>query len=101
MEEEGGNSFCSNSLLCWAKNYPLTKAVVHHDQKRVKAGGDREVSDEVTGELTEGKGAGGRDGGSGWSGGMGVCLILLASGTSSDICMDERSEAGPPEFCSD
>ena len=101
MEEEGGDSFCGDSLLCWAKNYPLTKAVVHHDQKRVKARGDGEVSDEVIGELTEEKGAGGRDGGSGQSGGMGVCLILLASSTSSDIHTDERSKARPPEFCGD
>ena len=37
VEKEGGNPFCSDHFLGGAKNYPLCKPMVDHNQKRVKA----------------------------------------------------------------
>ena len=53
MEEEGGYSFSGDGFLCGAENYLLCKAMVDHDQQRVKAGGSGEASDEVTRDLLE------------------------------------------------
>ena len=36
MEEQGREPFSSNGFLGGAENYPLSKAMVNHDQKRVK-----------------------------------------------------------------
>ena len=33
MEEEVGNSFCSDGFLGRAENHPLSKSMVDHDQK--------------------------------------------------------------------
>ena len=52
--------------------------MVDHDQKGIKAIRKGEVGDQITRDLLEGAGAGGRNGekwGSGW---MGVDLVLLA-----------------------
>ena len=38
MEEQVGNSFCGDSFLGRAENHPLSKPMVNHDQKGVKAG---------------------------------------------------------------
>ena len=54
VEKEGGDSFSGDRFLGRAKNHPLSKAMVYHDQERIEAQGDREVSDEVTGNLLEG-----------------------------------------------
>ena len=54
MEKEGSDPFSSDCFLSGAENYPLRKAMVDHDQQRVKAGGGGEVGDEVTGDLLEG-----------------------------------------------
>ena len=62
VEKEGGNSFGSDGFLGRAKNYPLSKSMVYHDQERIKAHGDREIRDEVTGNLLEGSGSDGFDG---------------------------------------
>ena len=56
VEKERGNTFSSDVFLCGAENYPLCKPMVDHNQKGIEAGGDREVSDEVTGDLLEGAG---------------------------------------------
>ena len=53
VEEEGGYPLSGDRFLGGAENYPLSKAMVDHNQQRVKAKGNREVSDEVTGDLLE------------------------------------------------
>ena len=45
VKEKGGNPFSSDGFLSRAENYPLSKPMVNHDQKRVKALGDREIHD--------------------------------------------------------
>ena len=54
VEKEGGDSLGSDRFLGRAKNHPLSKPMVDHDQERVKAQGDREVGDEVAGDLLKG-----------------------------------------------
>ena len=54
VEKECGDSFGSDHFLSGAENYPLCKAMVDHNQQRVKARGGREVGDQVTGDLLEG-----------------------------------------------
>ena len=48
VEKEGGDSFGGDRLLSRAKNHPLSKPMVYHDQERVKARGEREIGDEIT-----------------------------------------------------
>ena len=45
MEKEGSDSFSGDGFLCGAENYPLSKAMVDHDQERVEAGRGGEVCD--------------------------------------------------------
>ena len=45
VEKKGGDSFSSDDFLSGAENYPLSKAVVYHDQERIKTGGGGKVSD--------------------------------------------------------
>ena len=52
--------------------------MVNHNQKGVKAIGKGKIGDEVTRDLLEGVGAGGRNGEKWGSGRMGVDLVLLA-----------------------
>ena len=54
MEKEGGNSLGGDRFLGGAKNHPLSKSMVYHNQERVKARGDREISDEITRDLLKG-----------------------------------------------
>ena len=56
MEKKGGNSFGGDGFLGRAKNHPLSKSMVDHDQERIEVGGDREIGDEITGNLLEGAG---------------------------------------------
>ena len=98
MKEEGGDSLCCNSFLCRAENHPLTKAVVHHDQERVKTGGEGEVGDEVARDLTEWKRRGGGNGRGGRGSGMCVHLVLLTGRAASNEGMNIRSEGRPPEL---
>ena len=62
VEKEGGNSLSGDGFLGGAKNHPLSKAMVDHDQERIKVGGDREIGDEITGNLLEGVGGDGFNG---------------------------------------
>ena len=62
VEKEGGDSLGSDGFLGRAKNHPLSKPMVDHDQERVKARGDGEIGDEVAGDLLEGARGGGVDG---------------------------------------
>jgi len=54
VEEKGGDSFSGDGFLSGAENYPLSKAMVYHDQERIKAGGGGEVGDQIAGDLLEG-----------------------------------------------
>ena len=98
VEKECGDAFGGDVFLCGTENHPLSKPVVDHDQKGIEAGGDREVSDKVTGDLLEGAGCGGADGGEQQDGRMGVGFVLLAGCTTLNVFSDIRGEAGPPEF---
>ena len=51
VEEKGCNSFSGDGFLHWAKNYPLSKSMVDHDQERVKAGRKGKICDEITRDL--------------------------------------------------
>ena len=97
MEKEGCNPFGSNGLLGGTKNHPLTKAVVHHNQKRVKPRGKGKVCNKVAGYLAEREGTGRGDGSGRGVGRVSVHFILLASGTTSNEGTDEGGKAGPPE----
>ena len=101
MEKERCNPFGRNSFLNGTKNHPLTKAMVHHDQKSVKSGGKGKVCNKVAGQLVEREGTGRGDGSGRRIGRVSVYFILLASGTTSNKGTDERGEAGPPEVGSD
>jgi len=72
MEEKGGNSFSGDGFLSGAENYPLSKAMVYHDQKRIKACGGGEISDQITGDLLERAGGRGFNWSERWDGG--VCV---------------------------
>ena len=37
VEKEGGNPFGSNRFLGRAKNHPLSKSMVYHNQERIEA----------------------------------------------------------------
>ena len=101
VKKEGSDSFGSNGFLGRAKNYPLSKPMVYHDQKRIKARGSGEIRDKIAGDLLKrarGDGFNGRKGG---YGGVRVNLVLLANGTALDVAADEGSKAGPPEVGGD
>ena len=98
VEEEGGDSLSCDGFLCRAENHPLTKAVVHHDQERVKTGGQGEVGDEVARDLMERKRGGGGDGCGGRGSGMCVRLVLLTGCAASNEGANIRGEAWPPEL---
>ena len=100
MEKDGGNSFGGDGFLGRAKNHPLSKPMVDHDQERVKAQGDREIGDEVAGDLLE-RARG--DGFDGWQGGHSrVCVnfVLLAGGASFNVAADKEGKAWSPKLCS-
>ena len=70
--------------------------MVYYDQKRVKATGKRKVSDEIVGDLLEGKGRVGSDGRKRRGGWMSISLILLADGATGDVFFDELRKSRPP-----
>ena len=53
VEEKGSNSLGSDGFLRWAKDYPLSKAMVDHDQKGIEAGREGQIGDEIAGKLLE------------------------------------------------
>ena len=77
MEKGDGYSCSGDGFLGRAKDYPLHKPMVDHDEQGIKASRQGEVSDEVTGDLLEGSGGLGRDWRYGGNSGMHVCLGLL------------------------
>ena len=98
VEEKGSYSFSGDGFLSGAENYPLSKAMVNHNQQGVKAKGHREVSDEVTGDLLEGVGCVGHDQGERGNSGVHVRFVLLACGTAFNIFPYELCETQPPEL---
>ena len=54
MEEKGSNSFGNDGFLGRAKNYPLGKPMIYHDQERIEAQGQGKICDEIAGDLLEG-----------------------------------------------
>ena len=54
VEKEGGDSFGGDGFLGRAKNHPLSKPMVDHDQERIEARGDREICNKIAGNLLEG-----------------------------------------------
>ena len=78
VEKECTNAFGGDVFLRRAENHPLSKPMVDHDQKGIKAGGRGEVSDEVTGDLLERTGRGGPNGGEWGNSGMCIGFVLLA-----------------------
>ena len=62
VKKEGGDSFGSDGFLSRAKNHPLSKPMVYHDQERIKARRDREICDKITRDLLEGAGGDGFNG---------------------------------------
>ena len=101
VEKEGSYPLGSDGFLCEAENYPLHKAMVNHNQQRVKARGGGEVSDEATRDLLEGARGAGLDQGKQRDGGVCVGLVLLAHGTALNVLSHELCETQPSELCSD
>ena len=101
VEKEGGDSFGGDGFLGRAKNYPLSKSMVDHDQERVKARGDREIGDEIARDLLKGARGDGLDGRQGGYGRVRIDFVLLATGAAFHIAADEGSESGPPKFSGD
>ena len=62
MKKEGGDPFGSDGFLGRAKNYPLSKPMVYHDQERIEARGNGEIRDKIAGNLLEGARGDGFDG---------------------------------------
>ena len=101
VEEEGSDPLGGDGFLGRAKNDPLSKPMVDHDQERIEARGDREVRDKVTRDLLEGARSDRFNGRQGGCGGVRVNFVLLAQGTAFNIAADKRGESRPPEFSGD
>ena len=101
VEKECGDAFGSDVFLCGTENHPLSKPMVNHDQKGIEAGGRGEIGDKVTGDLLEGAGRGGMNGGEQRDSRVGVSLVLLAGRTAFNVFANVGGKAGPPEFCRD
>ena len=101
MEKEGGDSLGGDGFLGRAKNHPLSKPMVDHDQERVETRGGREVGDEIARDLLE-RARGDRFY---WQQGgysrMGVGFVLLAGGAAFNVLADKGGKPRPPKFGSD
>ena len=53
VEEKESNSLGGDGFFCRAKNYPLSKSMIYHDQERIEASRKGKISDEITGDLLE------------------------------------------------
>ena len=95
-KKRAANPQSINGFLGRAENYPLSKPMVDHNQKGIETIRKGKVSDQITGDLLKGAGAGGWNGEQGRSGWMCVDLVLLARGTTTDIALNIRGEAWPP-----
>ena len=98
MKKEGGDSFGGDGFLGRAKNHPLSKSMVYHDQERIEVRGNGEIRDKIAGDLLERARGDGLDGRKGGYGGVCVNLVLLAKGTALNIAADEGGKSRPPEL---
>ena len=105
VEAESGEEVSKNDLgdvcrggsfVARGENYPLRKTMVYHDQNRIIAVGEQEISDEIHGNLLEWACAFGRNRGKGGVGRVGVNLIGLANSAAGDEFADEGGHARPP-----
>ena len=96
MKEKGCDPLGGSHFLSRAENYPLCKAVVDHDQERIKARGGGKIRDEIAGQLLEWTGGGGVDGVKGRYRGVRVGLGLLTISAFFDILLYELGKARPP-----
>jgi len=98
VEEEGGNSLGGDSFLSGAENYPLSKAMVYHNQERIEAGGGGEVGDKIARDLLERPRGRGLNWSERWDSGVRVGFVLLADAAAFNILADVRSEARPSKL---
>ena len=63
LEKDVGDVCHRGSFIARAENYPLRKTMVYHNQNGIIAVGGWEVGDQIHGDLLDGAGALGRDGG--------------------------------------
>ena len=96
FKEKLGDSGSINGFGARNKDYPLHKAMVDHDQDRIKTRGGRKICDEVDRELAEGERSGGRDGMERRQGEVSINLVLLADCTAIDKVFDKGGKTGPP-----
>ena len=88
MEKECGYSFSGDVFLHGTENHPLSKPMVDHNQKGIKAGERREVGDKVTRDLLEGARGRGMNRGEQRNSGVSVGFVLLAGCTALNIFAD-------------
>ena len=98
VKEEVGNSFHGDGFLGGVENHPLSKPMVNHNQKCVKAGGGGKVGDEITENLLERAGGSGVNRSEGGNSGVGVGFVLLANHTLFNIFLHKRYKTRPPEL---
>ena len=94
MEKESCDPFCSDSFLHGTKDHPLSKPMVNHDQKRIKAIRRWEVCDEVTGDLLKWVRGDRVDGSKRGSGGICVGFVLLTNGTTITYLQTDGARLG-------
>ena len=94
MKKECSNSFGGDVFLRGTKNHPLSKSMVNHNQKGIKASGRGEVSDEVTRDLLERVGHRGADGGEQGNHRMSVSFVLLENCAALNICICRHKTPG-------
>ena len=89
FEKEFGNSFSVNGLVTRGENYPLRKAMVNHDQQRIKTIRKGQASNQVDGELLKGVGTGGWQRGKSRDDWVSIHLHLLTEGATSNEVMNK------------
>ena len=90
--------FSGDIFLSGTENHPLSKPMVYHHQKGIRASGRGEVSDKVTRDLLEGVRHRGASGGERGNSGVCVGLVLLTGCIIFDILANVGGQAGPPDF---
>ena len=98
IKKKNCNFFCNDSFLRGTKNYPLSKPMVDHNQKRVKANRGWKICDEVAGYLLERTSGNGADRSEWGNGGMHVGFILLGNSAPFNVLLDKGYKTWPPEL---
>ena len=96
VEKKLGYFYSIHGFGARGENYPLTKAMVDHNHNRVRTIDQREVSDEVDGEVLEGLGTFKGKGGDGWDHRMSEDFVCLENCVPRNIFLDIGGEARPP-----